>query len=140
MAPTNGKSNGHEALAAAAARGDWGAFFKSYKLTDALSSLSLSKRAAHALDWTATRAPGVVVPYNVVLKVVMGYSHTPRLGNEEVERFRSGALGDARRHLRSQYRRDLKSVSGVGVRATVDGLDVVKSTLPASVQKGSLLT
>jgi hypothetical protein len=119
---------------AAATRGDWAEFFKGYKLDDALASLSLAKRTAHLLDWAARKGPGTLIPYNVILKGIMGYAHTPRIGNEEVDRFRHGPLGGARKYLQQQYKRDLKN-AGVGARATVDGLDVVKSVLPANVRR-----
>jgi hypothetical protein len=119
----------------AAASGDWAAFFHGYKLTDALASLSLAKRTAFVLDWAAKRGPGVLIPANVLYKYVMGFSHTPRLKTEDVERFRANTISAARPVLQGQYKRDLKIVTGVGCRATTDSLDVVKATLPANVRR-----
>ena len=117
---------------------DWKKFFIGYKLPHPPGKpdkqVPLMQRVAHLLDWAAKKAPGVVVPYNVIYKEINGLDQMPRMSNEEVQRLRTKFSG-LRQLLRKMYKRDLKHVSGVGLRATVDDIDVVRTTTPQAVRR-----
>ena len=67
------------------------------------------------------------MPYNVIYREINGLEATPRVDNENVAIMRKKLAG-VRPLLQKLYKRDLKNLSGLGVRATVDDLDVVKTT------------
>jgi len=110
---------------------DWNLFFRGFKID---TTMSIPHRIAFLLDWAASHNPSALIPYNVILKYVMGYGHTPRVNNDEVETLRR-KLSSARPILQKKYKRDIRNVSGVGARATVDDLDLVKSSLPGNVRR-----
>jgi len=110
---------------------DWVLFFRHYKVD---ATMSLAQRIAHLLDWAAKKGVGVLIPYNVICRHIMGYNYTPRMNNEEVDGIRR-KLSSARPHLQKKYKRDLRNVSGVGARATVDSIDLVKTSLPGNVRR-----
>lgn len=112
-------------------RGNWSTFFRGYKCDEKMTT---AQRIAHLLNWAADHGPGVLIPYNIILKYIMGFEHTPRMGNEEVETLRR-KLSSVRPHLQKTYSRDLKNVTGVGARATTDSLDLVKQSMPANVRR-----
>lgn len=89
---------------------------------------SLPERAAHALHWAMINYPRQVVPYNILLRAIMGYAHTPRINNDEVERLR-GKMSSIKNTLRNSYDTGFYSVRGLGVRATVDSEDQLKTAV-----------
>jgi hypothetical protein len=117
---------------------DWKKFFIGYKLPHPPGKpdkqVPLMHRVAHVLDWVARKAPGQVVPYNVIYKEINGLDVMPRMSNDDVQRLRARFAG-LRGLLRKMYKRDLVHVSGVGLRATVDDDDVVRTTTPAAVRR-----
>lgn len=92
-------------------------------------NLSLTKRAAHLLDWAAKHIPTKYVPFNLLYKHAMGQKETPQNGNKDVMSLRKNA-GTIRSFLERDYNRELLVQSGMGMRATVDSEDVVKNRLP----------
>ncbi len=93
---------------------------------------SLPQRAAHFLDWAAARYPKQYVPYNLLLKAVLGTSTTPSLHSSDVEQMR-GRMSRVRVILQRKYARDLDSMPGVGARATVDDADTLVTSMPKRV-------
>jgi hypothetical protein len=91
------------------------------------ATMTIPERTAHALDWAAAHNGGMIVPYNILLKAVMGYNRMPRLKTEEVEALRR-KMSRARQLLEKVYGRALVAVTGIGVRATVDGEDAVRNS------------
>jgi hypothetical protein len=85
--------------------------------------MSRAERMAHFLNWAAKELPGVPIPVNLVLKAIMGYTKTPRLGGEEVELLR-GQTSAARKLLKEKYGRGLHAERGLGIRATVGDEDM----------------
>jgi len=110
---------------------NWGAFFKGFKMD---MTMSIPARGAMLLAWAADKSAGTIIPYNIMLKYIMGYDHTPRTSSEEVESLRR-KISSMRPILQDKYKRDMRNVSGVGARATVDDLDVVKSSMPGNVRR-----
>ncbi len=94
----------------------------------------MSQRVAHFMDWSAKHHPGHYVPYNLILKAVMGYAKTPRLDSDEVERLR-GKMQNVRKILLEKYSRTLDSQAGVGVRATTGSADVLVQALPKKMRQ-----
>lgn len=85
------------------------------------TELSFSKKAAHFLDWAAEKLPRQYVQYNIVVKVMNGYSHLPRLDSKEVLLLK-GQMGSVKKYLKKNYNREFRSKKGVGIRATSDVL------------------
>lgn len=132
-------TNGHGAtMAARSAVGNWKHFFSDFKMPHPKGKPDkqppLTHRVAHVLDWAARKNPGAMVPYNVLYMVIMGLERLPLSNNEDVERLRK-RLPASRPILQRLYKRDIYNLSGVGVRATVDGVDIVKTRLEASVRR-----
>lgn len=97
--------------------------FAGYKTPEGMSR---PQRAAHALDWAAANCPRQFVAYNLLLKAIMGYPQMPRLSSDEVAGLR-GAMTAVRKILREKYARGCVSSPGIGVRATVDSEDQLKT-------------
>jgi hypothetical protein len=95
---------------------------------------SLVERAAHALDWAAQNFPKQWVPVNLLLKGIMGYAHTPRLTNEEVDSLRK-KMSRIRKIMAEQYGRGLISERGFGVRASIDSEDQLKKVVSAAAAR-----
>lgn len=97
--------------------------FDEYKVDERTSTV---ERSANALDWAAKKFPKQLVPYNVLLKAIMGYGYTPRLNSNQIEQLR-GAMSRVKKVLRVKYGRGLHSEPGAGVRATVDAEDQLRT-------------
>ncbi len=97
--------------------------FENYEFDE---KTSLVQRTAHALDWAATHFPMQFVPYNVLLKAINGFGYTPRLGSVGVENLRS-SMSRVKKTLRITYGKGLVSEPGVGVRATIDSADQLRT-------------
>lgn len=89
------------------------------------TEMSKPHRIAAFLDWWAKKAPYDFAMYNEVLKAIEGYKRLPRLDTEEVDSLR-GRIGSAERIVHEKYRRAVVRHRGLGVRATVDDVDVVR--------------
>ena len=117
---------------------NWATFFKGFKLPHVAGKPnklpSIVQRIAYLLDWVAKRAPYQYVPYNVVFREINQLTVTPRMSNQDVARLRD-KMSAVRPVLQRLYKRDLKNLSGVGIRATVDDLDVVRTTTGAAVRR-----
>lgn len=105
--------------------------FAGYRHVDAMFR---PDRTAHALDWAATRHPKHLVAYNILLRAVMGYDRTPRINSNEVEALR-GCMSRVRAILAEKYDRGLVVEAGVGVRATADTEDAMKTDLVAQARR-----
>jgi PII-like signaling protein len=104
---------------------------KSYQLKQ---EQSLTRRAAHFLDWLARKHPGEFVQYNVLYRCIMGFARTPRLDSEDVERLRRN-LGRSKDILDREYNRGMVRKKSVGVRATCSDEDRATNELPAQVNR-----
>lgn len=117
---------------------NWNTFFKGFKLPHPPGKpdkqLPTNHRIAFLLHWAREKGPGLVVPYNIILKFIMGFEHTPRTSNEEVELLRK-KMSSVRPILQGKYKCDLKTVPGVGARATTDDLDTLKNTTVNAVKR-----
>jgi hypothetical protein len=91
--------------------------------------MSKPQRAAHFLDWNAKHSPGDFVAYNELLKAITGVGRMPQLKSQEVEHLRRNGYA-IRKHLFEKYGRELVSLPGVGVRASIDDADVLKNVVP----------
>lgn len=89
-------------------------------------TMSKTQRIAHFLDWSAMHVPYEIMPYNIILRAIEGYEHTPRAGSQETIALRKVTKG-ARAQLLKLYSRGMLSEPGVGLRATVDDADMVKT-------------
>ena len=93
------------------------------------AKMSKTNRIADFLDWAARNYPRQFVPLNLVVKAIQGYSRTPQINSREVETTKA-AMGRVNGILQGQYERSLYSVSGLGVRATVDSGDAAQTVMP----------
>lgn len=96
--------------------------------------LSMPRRIAHCLDWCAKECPQQYIPFQILLKAVMGYAKTPLATSKEVESLRQ-KWTSVRKVLLEHYRRDLVVERGIGVRATDGSEDVAKTTLGVRVRR-----
>ena len=96
--------------------------------------MSMTKRAAHCLDWCANECPGEYLPYNMLLKVIQQYPRMPQLNSEEVQILRRN-MSNVRGHLQKTYSRELDSQPGVGVRATFSDADTLTVALPKKMSR-----
>lgn len=99
---------------------------KTYKVD---TELPLNRRLAHLFEWGANNLPHHYIPFNLVVRGVMGYGHTPQPRGKEVKEMQK-RMGAARAALEEEYGRELLVQRGLGARATVDSEDVVKNKLP----------
>jgi hypothetical protein len=97
--------------------------FDTYKLDEKASTV---ERTANALDWAANHYPKQLVPYNILLKAIMGYGFLPRLNSSAVVDLRS-TMSRVKKTLRIKYGKGLVSEPGAGVRATVDSADQLRT-------------
>jgi hypothetical protein len=105
--------------------------FDGYKYVEGMSR---PERLAHALDWAAARYPKQWVAYNILLKAIYGYAHTPKLRSQEVEGIRSG-MSRVRSILATRYARGLTTEIGLGVRATAGDEDTLKTDMVAQSRR-----
>jgi hypothetical protein len=95
---------------------------------------SITRRAAHFLDWLARKHPGEFVQYNIMYRCIMGFARTPRLDSEDVERLRKN-LARSKLILRKEYARGMVRKKSVGVRATYSDEDRAANELPDQVSR-----
>lgn len=96
--------------------------------------MSLTRRAAHFLDWLARQHPGEFVQYNVLYQAVLGIARVPRLDSDDVERLRMN-LNRSKDILRKEYNRGMVRKKSVGVRATYSDEDRATNELPGQVTR-----
>lgn len=104
--------------------------YKNYKLPPEEERTAAYRIVAHYLDWAAKHHPGAFTPWSVVLRVIQQRGSTPRESNQEVQLLRKRATA-VRRTLIAEYQREMENLPGIGVRATADSLDVIKSRVVA---------
>ena len=87
--------------------------------------MSISRRAAHYLDWAAKNHPLIFTPYNLVLKAVLGQDATPNPNSKAVDAFRK-SLSTTKKILLKDYHREMINPRGEGwVRASIDSGDAL---------------
>lgn len=87
--------------------------------------MSLSRRAAHYLDWSAIHQPLIFTPFNVILKAVLGQEATPNPKSKAVEQFRR-SLSTTKKILLKDYGRELINPRNMGgCRASTDSGDAL---------------
>lgn len=91
--------------------------------------LSNTQRAAHFLDFYATKNPGSFIAFNELLKAITGVGRTPQLKSQEVEHLRKSTTS-IRRRLFEVHGREMISLPGVGVRASIGDADVLQNVMP----------
>lgn len=96
--------------------------------------LSMPKRIAHCLDWCAREFPNQIVPFQMLLKAVMGYERTPKSDSKEIDQLRK-RWTVVRKILIKDYSRDLHVERGMGARATDGSEDVARHTLGIKVRR-----
>jgi hypothetical protein len=82
-------------------------------------------KKAHFLDYMAKTCPYKHISYGLCVRAVNGLSRTPSEKSLDAERFRS-SMKSVRRKLLITYHRDIDTLKGVGVRATVNETDRLK--------------
>lgn len=98
-------------------------------------AMSRTKRVAHFLDWAAVNKPGEFMPYNVIVKAIMGYTYMPRLDGDEVRQIKNATSGGVRSSLIGEYNRELVTLPGVGIRATTSDADRLEYVAPRKAQR-----
>jgi len=98
------------------------------------TSQSDPMRVAVLLDWAAKEHPYEFIPYNFLLKAIRGFKQTPMVGSKDVERVR-GRISPAKVILMRDFGRTVISLTGGGVRATVDDMDTAKNALPGQMSR-----
>lgn len=96
--------------------------------------LPKSHRIAHYLNWAADNIPYVFTQFNELLKRVEGRGRMPRLDSEDVNLLRRN-VGSCKNILLQLYEREFISQPGVGVRASVDDTDRLKTVLPKRMNR-----
>lgn len=93
------------------------------------SEFTKVQRAAHFLDWAAKYYPGEYISFALVTQAINALPRLPRHDNSEIPIIRK-RMSRVGKILRTVYGRDIDTQRGVGVRATVDGADTLKQSLP----------
>lgn len=91
-------------------------------------SLSLTHKIVEFLNWAALHRPHQILAYNLIWKAVTGEKRMHDLASKEADFVRS-ATSRARKILLQKYQRGMHSEKGLGIRATVDDADMVKTDL-----------
>lgn len=99
-------------------------------LHDYSLNLDLSKagRIAHFLDFRAKSHPKQFVPYAVIAKAIFQLKQMPRTDGKDVETVMR-LMGNAKQVLLRDYQRDVVTMRGYGVRASVDSTDALEKVL-----------
>lgn len=98
------------------------------------TGMSKPYRIAAFLEWWAVRHPHDFAAYNEVLKAIEGYRHMPRIDSEEVAALRT-RIHSVERIMNEKYKRSLVRHRGLGVRATVDDVDMIRNKQVDRVKK-----
>ena len=87
---------------------------------------SLSGQICEFLHHMAVEFPHEYILYEEIVQALDGLANRPASNNARVIQIRNN-VSTARRIMRRDYKRDIVGVPGVGVRATVDDLDIVQT-------------
>lgn len=90
--------------------------------------VSVALKIAQMLDWAAMKAPGTIVTYPQIAKVILSLGRLPRQDAREVEMVRS-RVSSARQKLISDFERDLVTEPGIGCRATFSDADTIANCI-----------
>lgn len=99
--------------------------------------LNIAQRAAHFLDWAASKYPGYIVTYQFLAKVALRLPKLPVENSADVLQFRKNRVASIRKYLLKTYKRTLITsdknpgsslVRGVHLRASVDSEDIYQTT------------
>lgn len=96
--------------------------------------MTLTERVAHYLDWNAAHHPKHFVQYNELLKVILNLPRLLSPKAKEVEHLRK-RMQRVKETLRDNYSRELISVVGYGVRASVSDVDKLEKVVPKQVTR-----
>lgn len=99
------------------------------------ADMAPSLRAADCLNWAADHMPGRPVSIQVLVKIAYVLPRVPKEDSKEVEVFRKNRMGQVRKHLMTDYQRDLVPVRGFGVRATTGSEDVAGTTFQTRTKR-----
>lgn len=108
--------------------------YRPFLAQESYTKMSPPQRAAHYLDWAATNYPKQYTQYTHLVKAIYGYGRMPRVDSQEVVSLRH-AMSRIRQILIEKFGRQLDTKPGLGVRATVDSLDVARNTMPREIMK-----
>lgn len=86
---------------------------------------SIARRLAAFLHWAANTVPARAIPLQHAAKIVLIMPRVTGPDSREVQSIKS-AIPRARKILLEEYKRGLVSVSGMGIRATIDDDDLVQ--------------
>ena len=95
---------------------------------------SICGRAAEFLNWAADRYPSSIITYEEVAQAVFSLGRIQDRRSAAVKSVRS-AMSPATKILMTHYKRTLISLRGVGVRASVDDVDILQGTLTQNVER-----
>jgi hypothetical protein len=98
--------------------------------------LSMYERAAAYLWFYAQKEPEMFVPYNELLKRVMGYRRVPAIGTREVDLFRAKGQG-IRAALIRMHKCSMVTAPGYGWRATIGSEDISLHVIPKQLSRAS---
>jgi len=96
------------------------------------ADLNLAEAIAHYLDWAARHDPYAFKNLVDIAYSAMGLRTRPRADSDDVEFCKKKLKSTARNILLKKYGRRIISKVGLGMRATVDDLDMTKG--PAATQ------
>jgi hypothetical protein len=96
--------------------------------------LSMTKRIAQFLDWAAVHRPRAYMAFNIIWQAVTGEKKLTHL-NSDGATFVKKAISRVRQELLKTYKRGMDSQRGLGVRATVDDVDMVKFDVSAKAHR-----
>lgn len=88
-----------------------------------------NRRAADFLAWAAVKFPGVFISHSLLAQAVNMLSRMPRFDSTDVRHVRANVTR-IRDILENVYGRALDSQKGVGMRATVNDEDRLKTSMP----------
>src|SRR3989304_1653475 len=103
---------------------------KDYKVDVNMSS---SERVAHFLNWAAEETPGRAFNYQQLAQIAFAMPRLPKEGANEVSILQRNRMGQVKRILMDNYKRDIAYIPGTGIRATtasesIAGNSFVKKT------------
>jgi hypothetical protein len=95
---------------------------------------TLSGQVCEFLHHMAVEFPHETILYEEIVQALDGLRSRPKPGNPRIKQIRN-IISNARVVMRRDYNRDIVGVPGVGVRATVDDLDMVQTAAIRDAQR-----
>jgi hypothetical protein len=95
---------------------------------------TLSGQICEFLHHMAVEFPHETILYEEIVQALDGLRSRPKVGNPRIKQIRN-LISNARLVMRRDYKRDIVGVPGVGVRATVDDLDMVQTAAIRDAQR-----